>query len=170
MHIGPGTGEIAPVLRDIERAAGRAFRDLGMDAIADDEPPAAEDLHRYAGSGRLWVASDERDGRAVAYAMVDPVDGSTHIEQISVHPDSARRGVGRALIEHIAASAAAEGVPALTLCTFLEVPWNAPYYARCGFRLLEDRELTPGLRRLREHEGELGLDRWPRSCMRRDLV
>jgi hypothetical protein len=63
----------------------------------------------------------------------------------------------------------AEGMPALTLTTFTEVPWNAPYYRRCGFRCLEEAELTPGLRELRDHEAALGLDRWPRVCMRRDL-
>jgi hypothetical protein len=49
------------------------------------------------------------------------------------------------------------------------VPWSAPYYARCGFRVLDEAELTPGLRAIRHREAELGLDRWPRVCMRRDL-
>jgi hypothetical protein len=51
----------------------------------------------------------------------------------------------------------------------LPVPLNAPYYARCGFRVLDEAELTPGLRAIRHREAELGLDRWPRVCMRRDL-
>ncbi|WP_411757210.1 hypothetical protein [Streptomyces venezuelae] len=59
---------------------------------------------------------------------------------------------------------------ALTLTTFADVPWNAPYYARIGFRPLADAELTPALRTIRAHEAELGLDRWPRLCMRRDLT
>jgi len=49
------------------------------------------------------------------------------------------------------------------------VPWNAPYYARCGFRILGDAEVTPGLRAIRRREAEMGVDRWPRVCMRRDL-
>jgi hypothetical protein len=60
-------------------------------------------------------------------------------------------------------------VPALTLTTFTQVPWNAPYYARCGFRLLDDDFLAPGLRKIREHEAALGLDRWPRACLYRAL-
>ena len=39
-----------------------------------------------------------------------------------------------ALIEHVAGWARAHGSPALTLTTFTEVPWNAPYYERLGFR------------------------------------
>jgi hypothetical protein len=49
------------------------------------------------------------------------------------------------------------------------VPWNAPYYVRCGFRVLDDAEVTPGLRAIRRREAEMGLDRWPRVCMRRDI-
>lgn len=59
---------------------------------------------------------------------------------------------------------------ALTLTTFTDVPWNAPYYQRLGFRTLSDTEVTSGLRRIREHEATLGLDRWPRAVMRRDLT
>jgi len=44
------------------------------------------------------------------------------------------------------------GLPALTLTTFAYVPWNAPCYARCGFRVLDDAEITPGLRAIREQE------------------
>jgi ribosomal protein S18 acetylase RimI-like enzyme len=38
-----------------------------------------------------------------------------HIDQVSVHPDSAHRRLGRALLEHAASQAAADGLTALTL-------------------------------------------------------
>ncbi|MGA6154735.1 GNAT family N-acetyltransferase [Stenotrophomonas sp. NPDC087984] len=169
MRIRTSTSEELPVLQDIERAAGLCFRDIGMDEVADDEPLSLEELSRYQRAGRAWVAVDDAD-RAMAYLITDPVDGNVHIEQISVHPDSARRGVGRALIDHIAVRAADDGAPALTLTTFVDVAWNAPYYAaRCGFRTLTEAELTPGLREIRRCEAGHGLDRWPRVCMRRDV-
>lgn len=93
-----------------------------------------------------------------------------HIEQVTVHPRAARRGVGRALIGYAAGRAREEGATALTLTTFADVPWNAPYYARVGFRPLADAGLTPALRAIRAHEAEPGLDRWPRLCMRSDLT
>ncbi|MFJ6215308.1 GNAT family N-acetyltransferase [Streptomyces sp. NPDC092296] len=155
-------------LREIERAAGRWFGEIGMSEIADDEPPSLDELARYQRAGMLWVAVDGAD-RPVAYLLAEPVDGNLHVEQVSVHPDSARRGVGRALLDHLAAWGAAEGVPALTLTTFAEVPWNAPYYERCGFQRLAEDALTPGLREIRRQEAAHGLDRWPRVCMRRAL-
>jgi GNAT superfamily N-acetyltransferase len=156
------------VLQRVERAAGRGFRDIGMPEIAEDEPYSLDILIRYQRAGRAWVAADPT-GEPAGYLIADPVDGNWHVEQVSVHPRSARRGVGRRLLEHVAGLAAAGDVPALTLTTFEHVPWNAPYYTRCGFRTLDDHELTPGLRAIRRHEAALGLDRWPRVCMRRDL-
>lgn len=58
---------------------------------------------------------------------------------------------------------------ALTLTTFSDVPWNRPYYERLGFRVLDEVELSPGLRRIRREEAQRGLDRWGRVAMRRRL-
>jgi GNAT superfamily N-acetyltransferase len=143
---------------------------MSIRMAALDELPLLQDivLAGYQRAGRAWVKTDAGD-RPVAYLLADVIDGNLHLEQVSVHPASARRGMGRSLIDHAAAYATAEGLPALTLITFTRVPWNAPYYERCGFWSLDDAELTPGLRDLRRRERALGLDRWPRVCMRRDL-
>ncbi|MFI9050978.1 GNAT family N-acetyltransferase [Streptomyces sp. NPDC053427] len=165
----PDLGEL-PVLRAIERAAGEAFRPLGMAAIADDEPPSIAELTRYLLAGRLSAAYEDAGSGGttagpIGYLVREPVDGCVHIEQVTVHPDHARRGIGRALIDR--AERDGRGAAALTLTTFAEVPWNAPYYERLGFRVLADDELTPGLRDIRADEARRGLDRWPRVAMRR---
>ncbi|ANS69737.1 acetyltransferase [Streptomyces lincolnensis] len=155
-------------LQDIERAAGQCFREIGMPEIADDEPLTLGELTRYHHAGLAWVAANDTD-IPVAYLIADRVDWNLHVEQVSVHPDSARRGIGRLLLDHLAARATSQKVPALTLTTFTEVPWNAPYYARLGFRILDDSRHTPALREIRRREAAHGLDRWPRVYMRRDL-
>lgn len=186
MRIRPAAPGELPALQDLERAAGAPFRDVGMPDIAEDEPPALDLLERYRRAGRCWVAADEADADAVGddgggegggeggdrllgYLIAEPVDGALHVEQVSVHPGAARRGVGRALLSHAARHAREEGLAALTLTTFAGVPWNAPYYARLGFRTLAGPGLTPGLRRIRAEEAGHGLARWPRVCMRLDI-
>jgi GNAT superfamily N-acetyltransferase len=156
------------VLQGIERAAGALFRDIGMPEIADDPPPSIADLARYQQAGSAWAAVDATDV-PIAYLIAEPIDGNLHIEQVSVHPHYARRGIGRSLIEYSARHAVDSLRPALTLTTFRHVPWNAPYYARCGFRVLAADELTAGLVAIRHEETAHGLDAWPRVCMRRDL-
>lgn len=155
-------------LQVIERAAGRMFCDVGMPEFAEYDPWPLPVMAARQDAGRLWVVAND-DDQPAAYLMADLVDGSLHIEQVTVHPGSARRGLGRALLDHAANRAVADGLPALTLTTFAHVPWNAPYYARCGFRVLDDAEITPGLQAIAQREAAMGLDRWPRVCMRRDL-
>lgn len=166
MRIRPAVPADLPLLQDIERAAGEPFRAVGMAAVADDEPPGIDLLDRYLRAGHAWVTEDAT-GRPVAYLIYDEVDGAAHIEQVSVHPVAAGRGVGRALIEHLAGRAARAGLAGLTLTTFADVPWNAPYYTRLGFRTLAESELTDGLREIRRAEAAHGLAHWPRVCMRR---
>lgn len=155
-------------MQEIERAAGAVFAEIDMREIADDEPLPLEELAIYQRGGRAWVAEDGA-GRPVAYLIADLVDGNVHIEQVSVHPVAARQGIGRRLLDHAAAYATARGASALTLTTFAEVPWNASYYARCGFRVIPDSDLSPGLNDIRSREIAHGLYRWPRVTMRRPL-
>jgi predicted N-acetyltransferase YhbS len=168
MRIRPASVTDLPRCQDIERAAGECFRPIGMPQIADDEPLDLDELARYQRSGLAWVAVDGQD-RPVAYLIAEPVDGALHIEQVSVHPDWAHHRIGRRLIDHAAGHAAVAGMEALTLTAFTEVAWNAPYYARCGFKPIPAAGLTPGLRKIRDREAAHGLDRWARTCMRRPL-
>lgn len=155
------------MLQDIERAAGEPFAQIGMTTVADDEPPSLATLRQFQQAGRAWVWTD--DGMAIGYLVAAVVDGNAHIEQVSVRPDHARRRIGKRLLDQAARWAAAAGLPAMTLTTFTEVPWNGPYYERLGFRYLSAGEETPGLVALRAAEQAHGLDRWPRACMRAEL-
>lgn len=152
-------------MQRIERSAGEMFRDVGMTAIADDDPPSLLEFAQYADAGRAFVLVHD-DDRPIGYVLVDVVDGCAHIEQVSVHRDHHRHGYGQQLIDHVVGWARDQGMPAVTLTTFTDVPWNAPYYERCGFRSLTEAELTPGLIELRAHEAEAGLDPTARVCMR----
>ncbi|MEU8658859.1 GNAT family N-acetyltransferase [Actinoplanes philippinensis] len=160
-----------PALQEIERAAGGLFREIGMPEIADDEPFSIEVLSGYVAAGRAWVAEEvprvPADGVVLGYLIADMIDGNVHVEQVSVDPRFSRRGIGRLLLDRAADYAVEVGAPALTLTTFADVAWNAPHYRRCGFEVMADAVIMPELRAVREHEGALGLDRWPRVCMRR---
>jgi GNAT superfamily N-acetyltransferase len=170
--IRPARADDLPELRAVERAAGQPFRDIGMAAVADDEPPTVEELAAYQADGRAWVFADEFSGapdRPVAYLLVAVVDGHAHLEQVSVRPEYARRGIGRRLVEVAREWARAHGFAELSLTTYAEVPWNGPYYARLGFEEVPADRLSPGLAALRAAEAEKGLDAWPRVVMRQRL-
>lgn len=122
-----------------------------MPEIAADPPASIADLEQYRRERNAWVAVD-RDDRPVAYLISHLVDGCAHIEQVSVASAHAKHGIGKSLIDHLAERAAAEGIPALTLTTFRDVPWNGPYYARLGFQIIESADQGPELRKLIDEE------------------
>ncbi|MBJ2120829.1 GNAT family N-acetyltransferase [Arthrobacter sp. MSA 4-2] len=156
-------------MRGIERAAGEQFRALGMVEIAEDEPLPVDELAGFSADGRAWTAVDA-DGTPVGYLLVKRVGANAHVEQVSVHPSCARQGIGRRLLEAAADWGRGQGLGNLTLTTFSEVPWNAPYYRRLGFRDLPDDALEPGLQQVVAEEAAAGLARWPRVVLSRPLA
>jgi GNAT superfamily N-acetyltransferase len=135
------------LLPPIEEASDQVFATFGVQVPAGVSAP--ED---YADAELVLVVGTP----PVGFARVDMVDGLPHLEQISVHPHAARRGIGSALLEAAVAWAAQAGYSAMTLTTFRDLPFNGPFYARHGFTELTD--LSPGLAQLRRHEAHLGLD------------
>nr|WP_206038218.1 GNAT family N-acetyltransferase [Rhodococcus sp. HNM0569] len=144
-----------------------------MDAVADDPPPTVAEFTHAMHDGHVWV-HDHPDvrvagDRPVAYAVVFVVDDGAHLEQVSVHPDHAHHGLGAGLIEHVSRWAARRGIRRLTLTTFVDVPWNAPYYRRLGFTTMPDADVTPGLEAIRARESRLA-ELWPRVIMTRPVA
>lgn len=152
-------------LQAIEVAAGELFRSTGMGWVADDPPPSSDVLLGHVATGSAWVAVD--GDVVVGYAIASMVDGDGHVDQVSVDPTAAGRRIGERLIDLVDEWAAAQGAPALTLTTFRDVPWNAPYYRRIGFTDMPDADLGPDLRSIRDAERDAGLDVAPRLAMRR---
>lgn len=153
----------------VEVAAGRRFAEVGMAAVADDDPTPAEELLAAADAGRAWVATDD-GGRPVGFVLAEVLDGNGHVEEVAVHPDHQGRGLATALLDQVTAWASGGGFPAVTLTTFRDVPWNGPYYLRRGFRVLEPHEVGPELAARRAEEAGRGLDPDLRVCMRREVA
>ncbi|WP_219941422.1 GNAT family N-acetyltransferase [Iamia sp. SCSIO 61187] len=164
----PATAADVPVLREVERRAGRAFADAGLPEVAAAEPPSVEALEGHAADGRCAVAVDD-DERPVGYVIVDRVDACAHVEQVSVDPDHQGQGIGRALMAWAEEWARADGRQGVTLTTFRDVPWNAPLYERLGYRVLPADEVGPGLMTVVSDEAAQGLDPAARVCMHKDL-
>lgn len=83
--------------------------------------------------GFILVASDSSESDAIGFAHVLEVPNGGHLEQLSVRPSAAHRGHGRALVEAVKSESKLRGCERVTLRTFADVPWNAPFYSSCGF-------------------------------------
>ncbi len=168
MNIRPANREELPLLQDIERAAGELFINTDYPFIATDDPISYELLYQQYEMGMVLVASNS-DNTPVGFAVALPLDGLLHLEEISVHPSHGKRGVGTMLMHAVCELAKQKGYKAITLSTFRDVVWNGPFYARLGFVVLTESELSVGLREVREGEASNGLPIKDRICMRLDL-
>lgn len=160
-------------IQALERRAGGLFRDIGLDAIADDNPPSDDDLSAAIGDGKIHVVdapttSPDRP-RLAAWLWLGQADGDLLIEQVSADPAFRGQRIGARLVEYAVALARETGVPGVCLTTFSEVPWNGPLYRRLGFVEVPPTELGDDLRRIRVAEGAAGLDVSPRIAMRRPV-
>jgi predicted N-acetyltransferase YhbS len=107
-------------------------------------------------AGPVWVAID-RDNVVVGYAIAREVDNTLYLQQIDVAPEHGRRGIGSALVKTVCDWAKQQAYAIVSLSTFRDVPWNAPFYSKLGFCHVEEAELTTGFQQIRLKELEAGL-------------
>ncbi|HEM7886696.1 TPA: GNAT family N-acetyltransferase [Burkholderia cenocepacia] len=168
--IRPATREGAAAMAAVEVAAAQRFRGIGMTDIADGEPTDAAAVLVRIDDGRAYVAVDPQ-GTCVGFAFYRLLDAQRlYLEELDVAPSHAGQRIGARLIEQVMARAAREHVEQVVLSTFRDAPWNAPYYARLGFRIIDDAALDDALRAIRVHHVSLGLDETRRVFMRRAVV
>ncbi|WP_028642437.1 GNAT family N-acetyltransferase [Nocardioides sp. URHA0020] len=153
----PARREDLDAITAIEREADQVFVPL-FGRLDWTATPATE---RLAAPGFLLVADDP----PVGFAHVLELERSAHLEQLAVRPSHARRGIGSALVRAAMAEAARRGYAEITLCTYADVPWNAPFYRLLGFE--EVAKPGPLHRRMRDHEQAIGLDRHGRRVVMR---
>lgn len=120
-------------------------------------PPAGDGAARLADPGFVLLIEEAATRSPVGFVHVLDADGYAHLEQLSVVPSAGRRGYGRALVRAALAEARERGYSRITLRTYAEVAWNAPFYATCGF--VESIPETAFQRALVETEESMGLDR-----------
>ena len=106
----------------------------------------------------LWLAiSADNQPVGLALATVDINDKSAMLAELDVLPDHQQKGLGRALVQTVIKWAQSEGFKSLSLTTFSNVPWNAPFYKKLGFRYLLEKQLTATLITILNKEEEIGL-------------
>lgn len=154
--IRPAAADDVEMITAIEQEADALLIDL---LGATDWPPAGDAVQRLGGNGFVLVLEEPGNG-LVGFVHVLDADGHAHLEQLSVLPSSTPRGFGRELVSAALDEARERGYTRMTLRTYAEVPWNAPFYSSCGF--LESIPESAFLRELVDVEARLGLDRYGR--------
>jgi GNAT superfamily N-acetyltransferase len=163
----PAGPEHVGQLPDIEREAAARFGDSLPESVLSHVTPS-DVLTAAQQAGLLWVALDPA-GAPVGFAAASICGRRIHLDELDVLPGHGRKGIGSALLEAIEDHALNTDCVEITLTTFCDVPWNAPFYARVGFEVIPEQELGAELVRRLSDEVALGLERSRRVAMRKPL-
>ena len=143
------------LLGAIEREAAALFPAGRIPDV--DEVTSVEDFEEGRGDGLLFVA--DAGAGPVGFAICSEEPDSLHLEELAVHPEHGRRGLGRRLVLAVIEEAAARGLNGVSLTTFADLPFNGPVYTGMGFRTLAEAELDERLAATLAAERSRGLTR-----------
>ncbi|MFN7054002.1 GNAT family N-acetyltransferase [Hyphomonas sp.] len=159
--------EEIPDLVRIDLAAGQLFAGTGLIPEAELGDHVPEDILAAAiPAGHLHTVRDYK-GRLAGFALTSLRRNTLYLDQISVHPDHGRKGLGAALLARVIAEAKERGLKTVLLSTFRDLPWNAPFYRLHGFRILPKRRYETWMLQIEEAQAERGLDVSKRCFMAR---
>jgi GNAT superfamily N-acetyltransferase len=158
------------VICDIERTAVQMFRDHAAWRFYSRMSIPKDLLEEEIRRGFVWVAMNEASSEVVGFIWLDVALHSDFvgIAEIDVLPAFHRRGIGSALLRHACAWAQDEGYRRVDLGTLPDIPWNAPFYAKHGFVVVDKDD--PDFAYARELDRENGLPDGMRVYMSRSLL
>jgi N-acetylglutamate synthase-like GNAT family acetyltransferase len=143
-----------PNLRDIELAADRLFPPGRVPETGATFP--LPQLEAAVHNELLLIA--EAAGGVVGFAVSAVCDRLLHLSLLAVHPDHGRRGLGTNLVLRVVEEARGRALAGVTLTTFADLKWNAPFYEKLGFHILAPDEWSPRLASLLTKEKEAGMN------------
>ena len=166
VSIRPALPADASALPAIERSAAGLFRlDPQLAWLADAEVPDAQQHVQAIRQARVWVAEDSQ-GQLSGFLRAVQVGNQLHVEELSVSQHFQGRGIGRKLLLMAIEHAGGQQLQAVTLTTFRDLPWNAPFYQRLGFTLLSVEQTGAYLTSVLNNESVHGLPAERRCAMR----
>lgn len=155
----------AKFLPAVEASAGQTF--LSHEKyrwVAEGDGQTERDHLDFIHHHFEWVAVNDND-EPVAFINAEKLSHSLHICELSVCQSWQGKSIGKQLIQQVMHAAKELGISTVTLTTFRDVPWNAPYYQRLGFQVIENHELTTELKDILQSEVDAGFTATDRCAM-----
>ncbi|MEM8617450.1 MAG: GNAT family N-acetyltransferase [Pseudomonadota bacterium] len=135
--------EDIPTIIAVDKAAAALFAPTGLITPQALEEHVPADVLEDAIPSSAVLAVRDAHGEVVGFALFQPRGLGIYLDQISVHPDHGRKGLGRALMQRVIETAEDSGHQRLSLSTFRDLPWNGPFYRSLGFKALKRDKLEP---------------------------
>lgn len=157
--------EDAQLLPAIETSAAQAFRMIAELRWLAESPPMSIARHsQLIALSTCWVALDA-ENRPQGFLSAEHHGNDLHIYELSVMQSVQGQGTGRRLIEAAMDYARSTRHSFVTLTTFTNVPWNAPFYSRMGFQTKATKDLDQRLAAILSEEHKHGFAPKSRCAM-----
>lgn len=135
LYYGPATAKDLPQM--IELLAVLFTDEAEFQPNADKQRRALEQILNNPSIGTLYVAREGKRVIAMASLLytISTAEGgkAAWFEDLVVHPDERKRGIGEALLKHVVTEARAAGITRITLLTDMQNERAQAMYRRAGF-------------------------------------
>jgi GNAT superfamily N-acetyltransferase len=166
--IRPATHGDIPQLVLIELAGNELFTPTGLIPPEQMDDHVSIEWHQDAIEAGMSFVVTNTDDFPVGFTLTSLREPDLYLDEIAVHPDYARQGLGSALLGHCLERAKDLRVRSVSLSTFRNVPWNGPFYKQFGFRELPQKKWTGWMHQINAVQAET-LDVTERCFMRRQV-
>ncbi len=120
-----------PEIEKVDRACAAMYHAVGFDA-AEVPVRSYADLFRLTHDHNVFVV--EADWHPAGYAAWrDEEPGVAYVEEINVHPDVQRFGLGAKLLQAIRDDARKAGIKHIVLRAWIKASWAMAFYRKQGF-------------------------------------
>lgn len=158
-------------LQAIEFACSQQFLTSAYAFVARRPIPGPPSYRQALCAERVLLGLDAENSKAgpVGFMLFSPSGNDLHIDELNVLPTWQNRGLATAVLDALAEQARAQNRQRLTLTTFRDLAWNAPFYARRGFRAIDPNKGGPVLQAEWQKLIDKGLNPATRVAMARWL-
>ena len=157
-----------PQLVLIELAGNELFAPTNLIPEDHMDDHVSIEWHQAAIEADMSIVVADADDVPAGFILVSHREPDLYLDEIAVHPDHGRKGLGSALLTHLLDLAKMGNFRSVSLSTFRKVPWNAPFYAKHGFKELSSKHWTDWMHEINAVQAET-LDVSQRCFMRRQI-
>jgi N-acetylglutamate synthase-like GNAT family acetyltransferase len=152
-----------PAVARVEASAATVFAGTHMAFAIDDPPNDPADLLAAIARDLMWVATE--DDAIAGFVFAEPCADGLYVRELSVAAPCQQRGHGAALMAACIAAARRRGDAVLLLTIDRTLVWNAPFYRRLGFAIVEGDAIPAEAQRRLERQIAAGFDPAQRCAM-----
>lgn len=165
------TSDILNISKSAETKFGQ--HDKAFAQLAEGEQTyAAKKIQETFEKGQIFLA--EHVDKPVGFLATFQKDTALYIAEISVSSDYNGKGIGSMLLKAVLQLARERAIEnkeseaRVSLTTYVEIPWNGPFYLRRGFKVVEAETIGPEHVEKMRYDKEvrkLWQDGYTRCCM-----